>query len=323
MSASIKMKGLIGLFAVVMTASLVYTAMQPDAMQSAGTPQKAAKSQEQKSTGTDDRTGNEAASTAEVSQGATESGDEWSEDNGDVAAWFTSMEHPERPVHEIVARYKGEKSRDRRIKAELIKGLTYCHNRRSMDAVVGSHRSQGDVAAAAGLMDEYHAYLKYCSSLNPSSFQLRETVIGELAEGGDLQAKSHYFEVGPLGRWPSDAEYLPMTQQGIAAWNEKAIRYLNEALKAGDRRSLKTLATIYGTRGDSILGGLHNESWAYAYETLWIASVLADPRISKEAKEGMAKYRADVEGKFTPETRREGLKKAQEIRAGGIHVPGG
>lgn len=313
MIGSVQIKSLIGFFVLVVVASLVYFVMQSGSKQSGEGNQTTVEGQAREKFREADRVSNEDVFKEDKPGRVVESGDTLAADEVDVAAWVISMDPPERPVHEIVSRYRGVKNHDNRLRAELIKGLTYCENRRSIGEIVGGHRSKGDVSAAAELMDEYHGYLKYCSGLDPSSIRLREVVVGELADGGDMQAKSLYFQIGPMGRWPGENEYIPMSKQDIDAWNNKAIRYLNETLRAGDYRSLKTLASMYAAPRDLILGGLHNESMAYAYESLWIASVLADPQSSKEAKDGIAKYRTILEGRVSAETRRDGLNKAEEI----------
>ncbi|WP_313759454.1 hypothetical protein [Diaphorobacter nitroreducens] len=232
-----------------------------------------------------------------------------------VGEWMSGMEVPKFPVHEIVSRYKSKSTHTSAEKGELISGLSYCANRRTVGQIAGQQRSRGSVDEANSLLDVHESYLKYCNGLDDSAFSLRKNLLAELAESGHAEAKMMFFEAGPLGRWPTNNEYIPLSSEEIANWNKAAVTYLEQTAKEGDVRSYKSLASMYGaSRDDPILGGLSNESTSYAYELLWVSSVQNNPETSNELRESLNNYLSHIVSKFTPDQRREGMKKAAQIQ---------
>jgi hypothetical protein len=231
-----------------------------------------------------------------------------------VADWMTGMEKPNIPVHEIVSKYRSNNYHTSAEKAQLVSGLSYCANRRTVGVVAGEQRSRGAVDDANSLLNVHQDYIKYCSGLDDAAFSLRRSIVENLADSGIAEAKIMFFEAGPLGRWPTANEHIPLTQDEIATWNKTAVKYLEQNVKDGDFRSYKTLASMYGaSAGDPILGQISNQSTAYAYESLWVASLLANPETPKEVRASLANYMRNIEGKLSPEGKKEGLEKAARI----------
>ncbi|MDA8444167.1 hypothetical protein [Paracidovorax valerianellae] len=239
-----------------------------------------------------------------------------SDEKLNIADWMTGMHKPKYPVHEIFSKYSAKSAHTNLEKGQIISGLSYCANRRTVGQVAGAQRSRGSVDDANSLLDVNQDYIKYCGGLNDSAFSLRKNILAELAESGDAEAKMLYFEAGPLGRWPTSNEHIPLTQDEIASWNKTAVQFLEQAAKEGDLRSYKTLASMYGaSKDDPILGSLSNQSTSYAYELLWISSLQSNHETSKELKDSLNNYMSYVVDKFTPEQRREGMKKAAQIQS--------
>lgn len=251
-----------------------------------------------------------------VEQGLDSEAQAISAEKLNVADWMTGMDKPKSPVHEIFSKYSAKSTHTNAEKGEMISGLSYCANRRTVGQVAGAQRSRGSVDDANSLLDVHQDYLKYCGGLNDSAFSLRKSILAELAERGDADARMSYFEAGPLGRWPTPNEYIPLTQDEIASWNKTAVQFLEQATREGDSRSYKTLASMYGaSKDDPILGSLSNQSTSYAYELLWISSIQSNRETPKELKDSLNNYMSHVISKFTPEQKREGMKKAAQIQS--------
>jgi len=232
-----------------------------------------------------------------------------------VADWMSGMDKPKIPVHEIVSKYRSKSAHTNTEKGQLISALSFCANRRSVSQVAGAQRSSGSVDDANSLLDVHKDYKKYCGGLEDSAFSLRRSILAELAESGDAEAKMLYFEAGPLGRWPTPNEHIPLTQDEIASWNKTAVQFLEQTAKEGDFRSYKTLASMYGaSKEDPVLGSLSSPSSSYAYELLWISSIQNNPETPKELKDSLNNYMIHMVNKFTPEQIREGVKKAGKIQ---------
>ncbi|WP_343593954.1 hypothetical protein [Paracidovorax wautersii] len=232
-----------------------------------------------------------------------------------VAGWMTGMQKPKIPVHEIVAKYRGSSLHNDSQKEELVSGLSYCANRRTVGQVVGDQRSHGLVEEANSLATVHQDYIKYCGGLDDSAFLLRRDVLADLAGSGVVEAKEMYFEAGPLGRWPAANEYIPLSSDEISSWGRKSVQLLEQSIRDGDFRSYKTLASIYGSSADDpVLGSFSNPSTSYAYEVLWVSSMQGNPETPKELKDSLRNYMDSLATKFTAEQRREGAEKAEKIR---------
>lgn len=233
-----------------------------------------------------------------------------------VADWMSGMEKPKIPVHEIVSKYRAKSIHTNSEKGELVSALSFCANRRAVGQIAGAQRSSGSVDDANSLLDVHKDYIKYCGGLDDSAFSLRKNILADLAESGDAEAKILYFDAGPLGRWPMPNEHIPLTQDEISSWNKTAVQFLEMTAKDGDLRSYKTLASMYGaSKDDPILGGISSPGDSYAYELLWISSIQNNIETPKELKENLNNYMSYMMNKFTPEQRREGVKKADQIRS--------
>jgi hypothetical protein len=233
-----------------------------------------------------------------------------------VADWMSGMDKPKIPVHEIVSKYKAKSAHTNSEKGELVSALSFCANRRTVGQVAGEQRSSGSVDDANSLLDVHKDYIKYCGGLDDSAFLFRKNILAELAESGDAEAKMLYFDAGPLGRWPTPNEHIPLSQDEISSWNKTAVHFLEITAKDGDLRSYKTLASMYGaSKDDPILGGISSPSDSYAYELLWISSINNNPEAPKELKQSLNNYMSHMMSKFTLEQRREGLKKVEKIQS--------
>jgi hypothetical protein len=233
-----------------------------------------------------------------------------------VADWMNGMDKPKVPVHEIVSKYRTKSVHTNSEKGELVSALSFCANRRTVGQAAGEQRSSGSVDDANSLLDVHNDYIKYCGGLDDSAFLFRKNILAELAESGDAEAKMLYFDAGPLGRWPTPNEYIPLSQDEISSWNKTAVKFLEMTAKDGDSRSYKTLASMYGAgKDDPILGGISSPSDSYAYELLWISSIKNNPETPKELKESLNNYLSYMMSKFTPEQMNEGVRKADQIQS--------
>ncbi|WP_146749223.1 hypothetical protein [Paracidovorax anthurii] len=233
-----------------------------------------------------------------------------------LASMLSPLENPRLPVDKMVAQYLGKHKRSLEDQMEIISALSFCANRRGLGNVIAQSRSAGLAEEVRELSVSYDAYVEYCKNLGDGYYSLRKDILGSLAASGDLEAKKLYFEVGPMGRWLGDEEYLPLTKEQINEWSALAVSYLQQSAQAGDRGAYKTLASIYKVDSeDRIIGGYSDKMTSYAYDYVWAASVIADPDVPETTKRSVTAYIRKIESGLSSTEKDEGRAKALAIHS--------
>lgn len=217
------------------------------------------------------------------------------EENGDLPILdsISGMTVPKEIVSKMISDYRSNATPSAEEKLDLLSALSFCANRRSITTVIGEKRGKGTSTPTEmqGLNATYADYIKYCADLSDDSYLTRLSILDSLATQGHSEARSSYFEVGPLGRWPQENEYIPLSNGQMDEWIETSINHLQKNSKAGDFQAYKTLATIYGSSPDDpILGKSADRVKAYTYDYLWVTSLVANPATPDEVKNGVADY---------------------------------
>lgn len=215
--------------------------------------------------------------------------------NGDLPILdsISGMAAPKKIVSKLISDYRSNASPSAEEKMELLSALSFCANRRSITTVIGEERGKGtsNPTEMQGLNATYAEYIKYCTDLSDDSYLTRRSILDSLAAQGHPEARSSYFEVGPLGRWPQENEHIPLSKEQIDDWIETSVNHLLKNSNEGDFQAYKTLATIYESRPDDpILGKSADKVKAYTYDYLWGTSIVANPKTSTEVKNSIATY---------------------------------
>lgn len=228
-----------------------------------------------------------------IRQGDTASQEDDKHAESSISDAIMGLAMPKKIVSKLLADYRSKENPSTEERIEVLSALSFCANKRELATVIGEKRGDGVATQEEmqGLNSTYEGYIKYCADLADESYLTRRLILDALAKQGNAEARSMYFEVGPLGRWPQDNEYIPLSKEDINDWINTSISHLHSNVKEGDFRIYKTLAAIHGSSpDDAILGQASDKIKSYAYDYLWVTFLAANPSTPSEVKSKVADY---------------------------------